>query len=113
MSAEWKAELEKWVADHKEQGIEICSIDEESKCVILSLNGEQASLTIPSSKEDYFVSASDLFARLTNLHLPQFVDTDSDEAIIRAVVNDVREYVFAEPPTAPLHKLLDKVRNQT
>lgn len=53
----WKSELEKWVAAHTSQGIEIHSIDEASRVAILSLNGEQASLTIPSSKDDYFVSA--------------------------------------------------------
>ena len=73
----WKEELESWVADHEDSGIGICSIDEKSNVVTISVGSEHVSLTVPHSEEDYYVSTHirHLCARLSHMHTLQLLSS--------------------------------------
>ena len=92
-----REELASWLASNGAACSEwMASSADDDEALTLEIFGEKTQLTVPDSypdsKEDYF-----------------FFDTESDDPRVRAVVNDAREYIFDQPPSLALHKLLDKI----
>jgi hypothetical protein len=90
-----KKELAEWLTSTSSSWL---TAAEPDGGLVIQVFGEQTQLTVP---ESYPNSADDYF----------FFDTEVDDARVRAVVNDAREYIFDQPPSLSLAKLLDKIQN--
>ncbi|CAM9317067.1 unnamed protein product, partial [Phaeothamnion confervicola] len=91
-----RGDVSSWLQTAQQDRIQIDSVKDSTRSINFKANGEIITITYPgeypNSEEDFL-----------------FIETESSKPAIRAVVNDLHEFIYDQPTTLRIGTLLDKL----